>query len=168
MRLLLIDAHVGSGAAVRDSLSRIGHVVDWITDHRSLDCAVSYQPYDCILIDPDSIAAHCGALIDQIHANRLATAVIVLGTTRNPRDCVALLDLGADDYVAKPFDLNELAARIRSVTRRNRHEELPDVALAHGPLRLMPQSRTTTWGGAPIALSGKEFSLLEMFLHAKT
>src|SRR5258706_4758456 len=168
MRLLLIDAHVGSGTAVRDSLARIGHAVDWIDDHRGLDCAPSDQPSGCILNDRGSLDAQCGAVIELIRASRLATSIIVLGASRNPRDCVALLDQGADDHIAKPFDLNELAARIRSVTRRQRQDVVNDVVLTHGPLRLLPASRTATWNGAPISLSGKEFAVLEMFFEGKT
>ncbi len=167
MRLLLIDSHVGSGEIVRELLSRIGHQVEWMRDARSLDCELSDQPFDCAIADADSLGDGCIHAVSQVRANHLALGVIVIASTRAWTQRIAMLDGGADDVVAKPFNLDELAARIRSVIRRRGDARAADAVLGHGPLTLRLRERIATWFGRPVALSGKEFSLLAMLLAAK-
>ncbi len=167
MRLLLIDSHGGSGEIVRGLLSRIGHEVAWVSDVRSLDCELSDQPFDCAIADADSLAEGCAEVVRQVRGNHLALGVIVIGSARVKPRRIEMLDAGADDVLGKPFDLDELAARIRSVNRRRHDTGVAEAVLWHGPLTLRLRARVATWFGRRIALSGKEFSLLEMLLAGK-
>jgi len=164
---LLIDSHDGSGEIVRGLLGRIGHEVTWVRDAPSLDCELSDQPFDCAVADADSLGDGCAEVIRQVRGNHLALGIIVIGSARLKPRRIEMLDAGADDVVGKPFDLEELAARIRSVNRRRHDIGTAEAMLWHGPLTLQMRARIATWFGRRIALSGKEFSLLEMLLAAK-
>lgn len=163
MRVLLVEDDDMLGAATRTGLVQDGYIVDWIREGATFLTVAKSHAYDAVLLD---IALPDASGIDLLRTLRLAqnhTPVIVITARGQVSDRVQLLDLGADDYVSKPFDLDELSARIRAVTRRGSSQAAE--ALACGPLQLNLASHTATWRGVALTLTNKEFWLLETFLR---
>jgi DNA-binding response OmpR family regulator len=169
MRILLAEADVVQAAAAQQALSRAGFAVDWVSKGGDLDESLRSQPYDFIILDLGLTADRGDALVQRIRARQRRVPVIVTTTRHDVRDTVALLDLGVDDYLAKPYDLDELTARIRSVLRRSpvSVEDADDDGFAHGPLRLFPKRHVATWRGAPVPLTQREFWLLEALVRRR-
>lgn len=163
VRVLLVEDDDMLGAATRAGLVQDGYIVDWIHEGATFLTVAKSHAYDAVLLD---LALPDASGIDLLRTLRLAqnhTPVIVITARGQVSDRVQLLDLGADDYLSKPFDLDELSARIRAVTRRG-GSQVPE-ALACGPLQLNLASHTATWRGAALTLTNKEFWLLETFLR---
>ncbi len=167
MRLLLAEDYVPLGEAVRESLRRTGKTVDWVLNGAEFTAALLTQSYDLIILDlglPDTSGE---VLLQRVRADHPNQPVIVITARGSVHDRVSLLDLGADDYLVKPFDLDELKARVRSVTRRRESQEDEESCIAHGPLRLVPQRRAATLNGQPVVLTNKEFWVLETLMRKK-
>jgi DNA-binding response OmpR family regulator len=167
MRLLLAEDYVPVGQAVRESLRRTGMTVDWVLNGTEFNAALLTQSYDLIVLDlglPDTSGE---ALLQRVRANFQTLPVIVTTARGSVHDRISLLDLGADDYLVKPFDLDELTARVRSVSRRHASQGNEESCVEHGPLRLVPQRRAATLNGEPIALTNKEFWVLETLMRKK-
>ena len=162
---------------IGDSLQRAlrleGHAVDWVRDAATADSTLASERFDLVLLDlglPPGIARPASApladgldVLRALRARRDATPVIVL-TARDARgDRVAGLDAGADDYIVKPFELDELNARIRAVQRR--HAGRAEPLLSHGGVSLDPASRRVVQGTAQVVLSSREFAVLEALLQ---
>src|SRR5437870_8323607 len=119
MRVLLVEDDAMLGAGVKRGLQELGQAVDWVHDGQAADDALSQEPYDVVLLDlglPKK--AGLEVLRDLRRRGRRVPVVILTAQDAVP-DRVAGLDAGADDYLVKPFDLDELAARIRAVQRRS-------------------------------------------------
>ena len=162
MRLLLVEDDRMIGDSLRQSLRDDGETVDWVRDARSARAALDGTPFDLVLLDlglPDGSGLD---VLRALRARRDATPVIVLTARDAAGDRVAGLDAGADDYLVKPFDYDELKARMRAVRRRQAGRGEP--AIEHGALRLDPATRAVTLHGAPVALSAREFAVLEALL----
>lgn len=165
MRLLLVEDDVTLGDAVREYLAAQGHVVDWakcVADAR----AAAFEPFDAILLDwrlPD------GSGVDWLRGLRASPganqrAPVLLLTARDQlNDRIEGLDAGADDYLVKPFELAELAARVRAVSRRATGQ--PQPVLKAGQVALDPAARSVTVGGRPVELTAREYALLEALLR---
>ncbi|MBL8326111.1 MAG: response regulator transcription factor [Rubrivivax sp.] len=167
MRLLLAEDDVLLGEAVSRGLMQLGYAVDWLTSGERLRLAVKNYTYDCILLDlglPDVPGDTCLRLLRQ---EKLNTPVIVITARDGKSDKIRVLDGGADDYVSKPFDLEELAARIRAVVRRGaeRAEAEQTVDFMCGTLELHTGSQAVLLGGQPKMLTTKEFWLLEAMVR---
>jgi two-component system response regulator QseB len=163
MRILLVEDDAMLGAAVRRALEKAGHAVDWVQDASSAEAAVLGEPYDAVLLDlglPDKSGLE---VLRDLRRRRQHVPVVILTAQDAVRDRVAGLDAGADDYLVKPFDLDELAARIRAVQRRSVGRSEP--VLEHGRLRLNPATREVFLDGAPVSLSAREFAVLEALLE---
>jgi two-component system OmpR family response regulator len=161
MRLLLVEDDEILGEGIRDYLRIEGHLVDWFT--RLLDAqTVISDPYDALLVDwqlPD------GSGVDWIRRlrGRGETIPILVVTARDLlSDRVRGLDSGADDYLVKPFDMEELAARIRAVRRRSAASGLPRVRI--GSVEIDAGARTVTCEGRPVVLTAREWTLLDALL----
>jgi two-component system OmpR family response regulator/two-component system response regulator QseB len=176
MRLLLVEDDRMIGESLRGALRLEGHAVDWVRDDAAADATLASERFDLVLLDlgqppgaaPVSASAagvplHDGLdVLRALRARRDATPVIVL-TARDARgDRVAGLDAGADDYLVKPFELDELNARIRAVMRR--HGGRAEPVLAHGGVTLDPATRQVTRHGEPVLLSAREFAVLEALM----
>ncbi len=162
MRLLLVEDDRMIGDSLRQSLRDDGEAVDWVRDARSARAALDSAPFDLVLLDlglPDGSGLD---VLRALRSRRDATPVIVLTARDAAGDRVAGLDAGADDYLVKPFDYDELKARMRAVRRRQTGRGEP--AIEHGALRLEPATRAVTLHGAPVALSAREFAVLEALL----
>lgn len=167
LRLLVIEDDEIFGAAVQRHLTRLGYEVDWIRRGHDLADALSKTEYGGVLLDlvlPDTSGE---ALIQSIREHRPGTPVVVMTARGAIGDRVSLLDIGADDYLVKPLDLDELSARLRSVTRRKRRSEAVEIELTHGALKVIPTRRAVTWHGEPVQLTNKEYLLLEHLLRRK-
>jgi two-component system response regulator QseB len=169
MRLLLAEDDNVLGRAICGFLLRDGHGVDWATDGNQLLALSAKYEYDCVLLDlglPELSGDDCLAMM----RGRENTTPVIVITARGFTDLrVRMLDIGADDYLVKPFDLTELAARIKAIVRRSCvPASSGEVPLTHGPLTLQRSSSTVLWHGVPIALTGTEVRLLEALVQNKS
>ena len=173
MRLLLVEDDRMIGESLRGALRLEGHAVDWVRDVAAAKGTLATERFDLVLLDlglPATAAPGVGSSasggLDVLHAMRAradGTPVIVLTARDGPGDKVAGLDAGADDYLVKPFDLDELTARIRAVTRR--HSGRAQSALSFGSVTLDPATRQVTREGTPVRLSAREFAVLEALMQ---
>jgi two-component system OmpR family response regulator/two-component system response regulator QseB len=171
MRLLLVEDDRMIGDSLRQALKIEGHAVDWVYDLAAARTTLQTERFDAILLDlglPDAPGAPVRPtggieLLTQQRARGDATPVIVLTARDALPDRVTGLDAGADDYLVKPFELDELLARLRAVLRR--HAGRADSALEHAGVRLDPATREVTQNGAPVLLSAREFAVLEALMQ---
>ncbi len=162
MRLLLVEDDPMIGAGVQRGLKQDGHTVDWVRDGVAAELAVADGVYGVILLDLGLPRKSGLELLSGLRRKGVATPVLVITARDSVADRVKGLDAGADDYLVKPFDLDELSARIRALTRRQGGRASPVIEV--GPLVLDPAKHMVTLGGTPVALSKREFSLLHALM----
>jgi two-component system response regulator QseB len=163
MRILLVEDDAMIGAAVEKGLRADGHAVDWARDGKAAETALAAEPYELVLLDLGLPRKDGLAVLKTLRAGGNRVPVIVVTARDAIADRVAGLDAGADDYLVKPFDLDELAARMRAVTRRREGRATP--AITHGALTLDPVLHAVTLHGKPVDLSAREFTLLVALLE---
>ena len=159
MRLLLVEDDLMIGEAVQDLLRAEHYAVDWARDGDAADTALRTQPYDLVLLDLGLPKRDGLAVLRDLRARKIRTPVLVA----TARDAVAQriegLDAGADDYVLKPYDLDELLARIRALLRRAAGRAEP--VYEHKGVSINPATREATVNGVPVVLSAREWAVLE-------
>jgi DNA-binding response OmpR family regulator len=158
MRILLVEDDPMIGASVVSGLAGEGHAVDWVRDGAAAESAATTHPYALVLLDLGLPKRDGLEVLKRLRARRLDLPVLVMTARDTVRDRVAGLDAGADDYLVKPFDLDELLARVRALARRAAGRAKPVVE--RGPLSLNPATHEVRWHGAPVEVSGREFALL--------
>ncbi len=158
MRLLLVEDDPMVGESVRQGLRQDGFAVDWVTDGRAAELALGNAVYDLMLLDLGLPRKEGLDVLTALRRRGDRIPVMIVTARDAVTDRVRGLDAGADDYLVKPFDLDELAARIRALLRRHAGRAQPVVQV--GRLTLDPATREVTLAGEPIALSGREFALL--------
>ncbi len=171
MRLLLAEDDRMIGDSLRQALRLDGHAVDWVYDAAAAQAALAAEHFDLLLLDlglperPGQSAQPTAglAVLRALRGRGDATPVIVLTARDATADRVAGLDAGADDYLVKPFELDELAARMRAVVRR--HDGRADSTLAHAGVRLDPVTHQVTQTGRPVLLSAREFAVLQALMQ---
>ena len=164
MRVLVVEDHPKLATTVATVLRRQGMAADIAFDgHDALD-HVAAADYDVIVLDRDLPGLHGDEVCRSLLAGGCPSKVLMLTAAGTIADRVAGLDLGADDYLPKPFDFAELCARIRALGRRSQPAVPP--LLEHGDLVLDPARRVVTRAGEPLPLSPKEFAVLELLLSA--
>jgi two-component system response regulator QseB len=163
VRILLVEDDRMLGEAVRRGLRREGHAVDWVEDGEAALTALAGEPYEVVLLDLGLPRTGGLEVLRRTRARGDRVPVLVLTAQDAVADRVAGLDAGADDYLVKPFDLDELAARVRALQRRGGGRA--DPVLQVGALALDPARHEVTLGGAPVALTAREFALLEALLE---
>jgi two-component system response regulator QseB len=162
VRVLIVEDDPLLGDGLASGLRSLGFAVDWLTDGAAADRALGEASYDAILLDlglPGRDGMHWLA---RWRARALATPVLILTARDALASRVEGLDAGADDYLVKPVALDELAARLRAVTRRAQGRAEP--VWQHGELEYWPASKRAAWRGRPVDLTTREASLLEVFL----
>ena len=164
MKLLLVEDDEMLGRATMNALQRESLRVDWVRNGMDAKIAARSHEYDAILLDLGLPDMPGELFLQQLRGAKNGTPVIVLTARDQIRDRVNALDLGADDYLVKPIDLDELGARLRAVRRRVSPTNDASNVQVHGPLELEQGSRTVRWCGAEVMLTGKEFDVLEALL----
>jgi two-component system response regulator QseB len=162
MRLLLAEDDAMIGESVRRGLRQDGFAVDWVQDGRAAEVALADNVHDLVLLDLGLPRKEGLDVLRGMRRRGDARPVLIVTARDAVADRVAGLDAGADDYVLKPFELTELAARIRALLRRHSGRAAPIVAV--GDIALDPATHEVRVRGVPIALSAREFALLEALL----
>ncbi len=163
MRLLLVEDDTMIGRAMRQGLADAGFVVDWVTDGKAATLALANGVYDLVTLDLGLPGKDGMSLLRELRRRGDAIPVLVVTARDAVADRIAGLNEGADDYVLKPFDLDELVARVRAVLRRRAGNANP--LLECGSLVLDPVRREVQLHQRPIDLSAKEFALLELLMQ---
>jgi len=165
MRILLVEDDPMIGKTLQQALQQDGYAVDWVTDGRSAHAAVAASDgaYALVVLDLGLPKKDGIEVLRELRREGNRVRVLVVTARDAVADRVAGLDAGADDYLTKPFSLDELAARIRALLRRDVMRE--DNVLRHGDLALDTVGRSVTKGGRAVELSAREFSLLAALLE---
>jgi len=165
MRILLVEDDSLLGDGIQAGLVQAGFAVDWLRDGAQADAALQTETYAAVVLDLGLPKLSGLELLRRVRARGNAVPVLILTARDAVEDRIKGLDSGADDYVIKPFDLHELAARLRALTRRG-HGEAAAI-LRVDALELNPAEHRVRFRGQPIDLSAREFSLLhELMLNA--
>lgn len=162
MRVLLVedDQLLGDGLSV--GLEQMGYTVDWITDGKQAEIALRDSSLDLAILDISLPGQDGLTLLRKLRQQDNSIPVLLLTARDSLDDRVTGLDAGADDYLPKPFDLEELAARLRALSRRRAGRSAP--LLRHGTLTLDPAGRTVHLNDRPVICTAREYAILEALL----
>jgi two-component system, OmpR family, response regulator QseB len=163
MRLLLVEDDAMIGEAIRTGLKRDGFAVDWVYDGESADRVLRTEAFDLALLDLGLPRKDGLQVLQALRARHQGLPVLIITARDAVSDRIQGLDAGADDYLVKPFDLDELAARIRALLRRKSGR--PEPRIEHLGVVLDPATHAVTRDGRDIDLSPKEFALLQLLLE---
>jgi DNA-binding response OmpR family regulator len=171
MRVLVVEDDEGIARGLAAHLGRAGHAVDCTSRVAGAWNALAAEAYDVVLLDLGLADGDGSELLRRLRgapAGRLpdpATPVLIMTARDQVASRIAGLDLGADDYLTKPFDPDELAARMRALRRRLAGRAHP--TLRHGDIEVDPAARTVQRSGVPVELSTREFSVLLALMEAR-
>ena len=173
MRILVLEDDAGIAGGLCSNLQQRGYAVDVCATLASAWAALCSEPFDLVLLDLGLPDGDGGALLQRLRQSpggpgRLPdplTPVLIMTARDQVADRICGLDLGADDYLVKPFDLDELQARMRALLRRAGGRAHP--LLVHGQLVLDPAAHTVVRAGQPVELAPREFALLELLLASR-
>lgn len=165
MRLLIVEDEPTLGQQLKSALEGAGYAVDLATDGEEGLYLGSNEQYDAIILDLGLPEIDGLTVLDRWRKEGKATPVLVLTARDSWSDKVAGLDAGADDYVAKPFQTEELIARLRALIRRSSGNASAE--LTAGDIRLDTRSGKVTKAGEPVKLTAQEYKLLSYLLHHK-
>jgi two-component system OmpR family response regulator len=163
LKLLLVEDDAMIGGALLDALRAEGYAVNWVRDGLVADTALDSEPYDLVLLDLGLPKRDGLQVLRRLRARANPVPVLIATARDAVGDRVAGLDAGADDYIAKPFDTDELMARIRALIRRSAGRAEP--VISHKGVTLHPATRQATLNGGPVALSAREWAVLEPMLQ---
>jgi DNA-binding response OmpR family regulator len=163
MRVLLVEDDRLIAEGVRTGLRQEDHAVDWMRDGDSAEAALRTSKFDLVLLDLGLPGRDGIEVLESMRGRGDRTPVIIVTARDDVTDRIEGLDAGADDYIVKPFSLEEVAARMRSVTRRVAGRAEP--VIEHNGIRLTPATRTAERDGVDVPLSGHEFAVLEALLQ---
>lgn len=158
MRILLVEDDQMIGESVVDGLEADGYAVDWVQDGNSALLAIRTTPFSLVILDLGLPGKDGIQVLEEIRSQRLPIPVLVTTARDTVSDRIRGLDAGADDYLIKPFDLDELSARIRALLRRSAGRSEPTIE--RGRLLIKPETREVFYQGEPVLLSSKEYALL--------
>ncbi|SAK68766.1 DNA-binding response regulator [Caballeronia hypogeia] len=163
MRLLLVEDDEMIAETVLAALRRANYTVDWAQDGRAAELSLGNGVYDLVLLDLNLPKRDGLEVLATYRKNGGDAPVIILTARDTVDDRIRGLDTGADDYLMKPFDLDELAARVRALLRRRTGHKHP--VYTHGELALDPAAHEATKGGVALNLVPREFALLQALIE---
>lgn len=166
MRILVVEDNPDVGEGIVQSIENMGHSVDWARDGETGDEWLVSNSYQLVLLDLMLPVMDGMTLLRRLRERRGNVPVLILSARAETDDRIDTLDLGADDYLVKPFDFRELQARVRSLLRR--HAGVRSNELKCGRLVYDRTARLVKLDGRIIGLSRRELSLLEIFLARQT
>lgn len=158
MRILLVEDDPMIGESVVDGLTDEGYAVDWVQDGNSALLALRTTEFSLVVLDLGLPGKDGIRVLEELRSDQNLTPVLVTTARDTIEDRVKGLDAGADDYLIKPFDLDELFARIRALLRRSAGRA--DPMIERGRLQIKPATHEVIYDGQQVLLSGKEFALL--------
>jgi len=162
MRVLIVEDDATLASGIVRILQGEGHAVDVLSKGEQALLSVSQESFDMILLDVGLPGIDGFEVLRRLRAAGDRTPVLVLTARDALDDRIHGLDLGADDYMAKPFAMPELAARVRALVRRSQAQTGPKIV--HGPLVMDNLARRATLGGQPLELAAREWAVLEVLL----
>ncbi len=162
MRILLVEDDELIGKAVKQALNDSSHAVDWVRDGVTASSSVDLEDYALVLLDLGLPHKDGLDVLKDIRSNKKSMPVIILTARDSIEDRIKGLDLGADDYLVKPFSIDELHARIRAVIRRK--NGVADPVLRNSVMVLNPSTHEVTRGDKSYTLSAKEYALLHALM----
>lgn len=160
MRILVVEDTADIAEAVVMRLTAIGHAVDWERDGRMAAELLQVQAYDLVVLDLTLPGEDGITILKEMRARRVSTPVLVITARSAVDERIGALDLGADDYLIKPFDYRELEARARALLRRRAGQS--DNVLRYGPLSIDQAGRVAMIGDQPLNLTRRELTVLEI------
>ncbi|OGU21575.1 MAG: DNA-binding response regulator, partial [Hydrogenophilales bacterium RIFOXYD1_FULL_62_11] len=163
MRILLVEDDRMLGDGLQAGLTQAGYAVDWLRDGEAAVAALSTESFAAVVLDLGLPKRDGLSVLQWLRGRHDATPVLILTARDQLEDKVRGLDLGADDYVLKPFDLDEIAARLRALVRRAHGR--PEPVLSLGEVELDPAARSVTSAGVAVELTPREFDLLQLLLE---
>ena len=163
MRLLLVEDDPMIGKALLQGLTRAGFCVDWVTDGRAAELSIANNVYQTVVLDLGLPRKDGLAVLSAARARHNPVPVLIATARDAVADRIAGLNAGADDYLIKPYDLDEMIARVRALLRRRAGGASPH--LECGLLRVDPVARTVRLADQPVDLSAREFSILELLMQ---
>ena len=158
MRILLVEDDQMIGEGVVDGLKSEGYAVDWVQDGESALIALRTTSFSLVILDLGIPGKDGLGVLHDIRAQRMSIPVLITTARDTVQDRIKGLDTGADDYLIKPFDLDELSARIRALLRRSVGRSEPTIE--RGRLTIRPETREVFYKDEPVLLSSKEYALL--------
>lgn len=163
MRVLLVEDDELLGDGVRAGLTQYGYTVDWVKDGSAAQQVVLTETFDLIVLDLGLPKRSGLDVLKNIRAKNITIPVVILTARESIEDRVKGLDAGADDYITKPFDLDELCARIRALRRRTAARAKP--IISHLDITLDPASHVVYLNNEVVNISRREFALLQKLLE---
>ncbi len=163
MRILLVEDDPQLGRATQIGLDQAGYVVDWVEAAESALTAVKTHQYGCILLDLGLPKTDGMVVLQQLRGAGFSGAILIVTARDQISARIAGLDAGADDFIIKPFDLDELAARIRSASRRASGRTIE--IITHGAVEIDVAARQVRFQNEPVSLTSKEFGILLLLIE---
>jgi two-component system response regulator QseB len=163
VRILLVEDDDMLGEAVREGLRQEGHVVDWVQDSGAALAALSTSSPSALVLDLGLPTGGGMSVLRWLRQNGRMTPVVIVTARDRVTDRIAGLDAGADDYLIKPFDIDELCARLRAVTRRT--DGSAESTLTAGDVVLDLRQRLVTYRGEPAGLTAREYAVVELLMR---
>ena len=173
MRILVVEDDVGIADGLQANLQQRGYAVDWCDTVAHAWAALQAEPFDAVLLDLGLPDGDGGTLLQRLRQASAApgglpapdTPVLIMTARDEVQQRIAGLDLGADDYLVKPCDVDELEARLRALLRRAAGRSHP--VIRHGALEIDPAAHTVLQAGVPVELSPREFAVLLVLLESR-
>ncbi len=164
MRVLLVEDDELLGDGIRNGLTHYGHTIDWVKDGKAANDALmtTFENFDIIVLDLGLPKMSGLEVLRRIRERNLNIPVVILTARDSVDDRVKGLDAGSDDYITKPFNLEELCARMRALQRRSKERAVP--IITYGDIVLDPASHEVKRGGEHVPVSRREFALLQKLL----